>query len=146
MPITNYPFTLVGGKPRPVLPVILENPGNGRTYLTWALIDTGADSIVVPGFIAGNLAHDNNAPGVHSESCSGVGGNADTYYHTFRMRILSLDKQGEMTDKVAVSIKKRVFAVAPGLPIMLLGVDHFLAKYVLSVNYPKRIFSVKSDQ
>ena len=57
MPIVNYPFVVMSGigVPKPGLPVILTNPANGFSLDTWALIDTGADSTVIPEFIAKKL-------------------------------------------------------------------------------------------
>lgn len=51
MPIIDYPFVDLEGSPKPAVPVILTNPANAfATRPTWALIDTGADNTVVPGY------------------------------------------------------------------------------------------------
>lgn len=144
MPITDYPFVIHHGIPRPLLPVVLENPVGGRSCKTWALIDTGADSSAIPGFLAKELCHDITHEDVRKESCHGVGGAAFTYFHSFRLSVLGLDSNGETTEDVSIRINKREFGVAPDLHIMLLGVSDFLAKYLLSVNYPKKLFSVNS--
>jgi len=123
---------------------MLENPDNGQTLKTWALIDTGADSIVVPGFVAKILRHNVDHKSVKKVKCAGVGGSAETFYHTFRINVLSLSPSGVVSDKVAVKISKRELAVAPGLHVVLLGVNDFLGKYLLSIDYPKKMFSVKS--
>lgn len=145
MPIANYPFVQQGGKPRATLPVILENPDNGSKYPTWALIDTGADGIVVPGFIATHLGHNIDHESVKKAGCAGVGGPAETFFHSFRMSVLKIGKNGNVSNNnVAIKIHRREFAVSKDLHVMLLGVSDFLVKYVLSIDYPRQIFSIKS--
>jgi predicted aspartyl protease len=145
MPITNYPFVRQGGKPRASLPIILENPENGLRFQTWALIDTGADHIVVPSVIAELLGHNIHHKKVKKSVCQGAGGRAQTFYHSFRMFVLQIDNKGIIApNKAAIKIPKREFAVIQNLPIMLLGVRDFLEKYVLTIDYPQKTFSVKS--
>jgi len=77
MPIVNYPFVDISGTgSKPYLPVILTNPANGFSFATWALIDTGADSTVIPEFIAKKLYHNIKHKSVQTDSCLGVSGSA----------------------------------------------------------------------
>jgi hypothetical protein len=144
MPIVNYPFVYVQGSPKPALPVILQNPANGFEQLTWALIDTGADYTVIPEFIAKDLYHDITHASVKKSDCTGVGGIAITYQHTFRLRILESVGKGNISNKTVIQIRKRLFAVVQGLNTMVLGENDFLKKYILTIDYTKKLFSVRS--
>lgn len=143
MPIVDYPFIDINGSHRPALPVNLINPHNGFEYLTWALIDTGADATVIPGFVARqvyhNVRHRNVEAGIHW----GIGGTVTAYYHTFRLNILGVDRKRRVLQRTAIRMNKRLFAVIPDLHTMILGEADFLKKYVLTINYPKKIFSVR---
>lgn len=146
MPIVNYPFVDINGTgtPKPALPVVLTNPANGFDYSTWALIDTGADSTVIPEFIAKKLYHDIKHQNVQTDVCFGISGSATTYHHTFRLKVLGLNRKGDVLhNKVAIKMNKRLFPVIPGLHTMVLGEDDFLKKYILTINYPRKTFSLR---
>ena len=146
MPISNYPFVDINGTgiPKPALPVILINPANGFSQFTWALIDTGADSTVIPGFIAKALYHDITHRSVQRDVCLGISGTTITYHHTFRLRVLGLNRKGDVLhDKIAIKMNKRKFAVIQRLHQMVVGENDFLKRYNLTINYPKKIFSLQ---
>lgn len=109
------------------------------------MVDTGADNSVIPGFLAEKLYHDVDHESVRRGRSTGIGGQVDIYYHSFRICILGLDNRGTVTEDIAIKIHKREYAVVPELRVMLLGVSDFLTKYVLSINYPKKLFSVRSQ-
>lgn len=137
MPIANYPFVDISrtGVPKPGLPVILTNPANGFAFGTWALIDTGADNTVIPEFIAKKLYHDIAHKSVQTSACLGISGTATTYYHTFRLKVLGLNRKGEVLyNKIAIKRNKRLYAVIRGLHIMVIGENDFLKKYILTIN------------
>jgi hypothetical protein len=144
MPILDYPFVDIFGLPKPALPVVLENPANGFDHFTWALIDTGADYTVIPEFIAKNLYHNIRDKSVQTDICLGISGPATAYYHTFRLNVLGADQKGNISEKTVIRISKRLFAVVPHLHTMVLGERDFLKKYVLIINYPKKIFSIRT--
>jgi hypothetical protein len=143
MPIVEHPFVVIGGIPKPALFVKLINPANGFEYTTWALIDTGADYTVIPGHIAQQLYHDVRNKKVKMTWCTGIGGNAPTYHHTFSLRFFESDTKGNISKKVAIRINKRLFAVVEGLHTMVLGVGDFLKNYVLTIDYSRKVFSVR---
>lgn len=147
MPISNYPFRTAEeeglSSEKPVIPIIVYNPRNNFDFKTWALIDTGADTTVIPEHIAKAVYHDIRNPKVKRDRSFGIGGDIEVYMHTFSIDILYSDPTGNVNDsKVAIKISKRKFAVAPNLHIVILGED-FLKNYVLTINYPRRIFSIK---
>jgi hypothetical protein len=146
MPIFNYPFRIPPGYSvaKPVVPVIIVNPENGFDYSTWALIDTGADTTVIPEDIAKTLYHDVRNPRAKRDKTFGIGGEVDVYMHTFSIKILFSDPAGKIDhNRVAIKIPKRTFAVVPNLHIVILGEQDFLKNYVLTINYPRQIFSIK---
>ena len=144
MPIVDYPFVDLEGSPKPAIPVILTNPDNGFEYSTWALIDTGADATAIPEYIAKQVYHNVRHQSVKKDVHWGIGGTANVYYHTFRINVLKSDKKGNVdSQQTAIRINKRLFAVIPDLHIMVLGEDDFLKNYILTINYPRKIFSIR---
>jgi predicted aspartyl protease len=131
MPIRNYPFskTRPGDVPRPYLPVTLVNPATETQLKVMALIDTGADECALPASFAPILGHDLQTGQVRRINT----GNGVTmaYAHTLRIEI-----QGFATQNVLIDFM-------PNLQTPLLGVKSFLSHFVLTINYPKRIFSLK---
>lgn len=146
MPIANYPFVDINdtGVPKAALPVLLTNPANGFSQFTWALIDTGADSTVIPGFIATALYHDITHKSVRKDVCFGISGSTVTYNHTFRLKVLGLNGKGDVLyNKIAIKMNKRKFAVIQELHQMVVGENDFLKRYKLTINYPRKIFSLQ---
>ncbi len=140
MPITEYPFTVLtpGAPPRPMLPIRIHNPDTGMTYRTWGLIDPGADDCAIPAVIAPAIGHK-----LHAGKRSSIGtasGNATVYAHTTRVDILSIDNQVT----VVHSIPDTPVDFCPGLTTVLLGVANFLSGFVLTIDYPRQLFSIKT--
>jgi hypothetical protein len=126
--------------------IVLYNPHNNFDYKTWAIIDTGADTTVIPEYIAKSLYHDIRNPKVRRDTSFGIGGAVEVYMHTFSMEILYSDSAGKIDpNKVVIKIPPKKFPVVPDLHIVILGQNDFLKKYVLIVNYPRYIFSVKKS-
>lgn len=143
MPIIDYPFFEINGKPKPALCVKLINPENKIECKTWALIDTGADCTVIPKWIANDLDHILKHKDVKKDYCSGIGGGAISYQHTFGLEIFKSDKKGNLLKKPVITIKPRLYPVVEDCGIMILGMDDFLKNYTLIVNYPKQLFSLR---
>jgi len=142
MPIVNYPFRTHSAfsTPKPFLPIVITNPDNGFTFLTWAVIDTGADTSAIPEFIGKKLGHSITA--VKAETHSGIGGDAKAYYHRAQIEVLAIDSQGNVIDDNVLITVKRKIAIIPELRVTILGENDFLKHYLLTVDYPKQIFSL----
>ena len=140
MPIVEYPFTTLspGASPRPMLPIRIHNPDTGLIYRTWGLIDTGADDCAIPAAVAPVIGHQLNAG--NPSSIGTAGGNATVYAHITRIDILSI------TDHVTVvhSIQNTPVDFCPGLNTVMLGVANFLSNFVLTIDYPRQRFSIKT--
>jgi len=60
------------------------------------------------------------------------------------MEILYSDSAGKIDyNNVVIRIPEKTFPVVPGLHIVILGQNDFLKNYVLTINYPRQIFSIK---
>jgi predicted aspartyl protease len=131
MPIRNFPFTKTrpGDVPRPYLPVTLVNPDLGRCLTVLALIDTGADECALPAAFAKLLGHHLKA-GRPRRIATGNGVTL-AYAHVIRMEI-----EGFSTEDVEIDFMLH-------LRTPLLGVRSFLNNFLLSVDYPKRKFSLR---
>jgi len=130
MPVRDYPFSVVrpGDIARPYLPVTIINPDTGKELRVYALIDTGADECAFPASFASVLGHNLQAGQLRRIST----GNGITvaYSHTTRLAIEDFSTQDVLVDFM------------PNLSIPLLGVKSFLSNFILTVDYPNRIFSL----
>jgi len=138
MPINNFPFTEIGGgRSSPLLRIRIINPHTGLNFLTSGLIDTGADQCAIPALFAPILGHD---------FCAGspkkiTTGNGETvaYAHTTKFEILHPND-----DKMVIYTSENTpVDFLPNLSVVLLGVENFLGKFILNINYPKNTFSIK---
>lgn len=136
MPIRDFPFiSLYPGHPPNVwLPINITNPHTGLCVSTYGLIDTGAYSCAIPGFIAQNIGHDIRAG--RKKPGSGADGDFDGWEHQIEIDILS--QNGTVLHKINAGPTQ----VIERLPIVLLGVDKFLNDFHLQVHYPNRMFSI----
>jgi predicted aspartyl protease len=130
MAIRNYPFSIIrpGDISRPYLPVTILNPDTGKELKVYALIDTGADECAFPASFAPLLGHNLQAgqmKRVHT-------GNGITiaYSHTSRIIIEGFSTQDVLVDFM------------PNLNIPLLGVKSFLGNFILTIDYPNKLFSL----
>ena len=145
MPITNYPFVspVPTSMPKPSLPLKIVNPHNKQSLLTWGLIDTGADVSAIPEFIADQLCHDLSKG--KKQTNRAAGGKIDIYLHTFEFDILQFDRTGHIGDTIIRTPKRRI-AVVPGLTMVLLGERDFLSRYILTIDYPHKTFSLNKPK
>ena len=130
MPVRNYPFSVIrsGDLARPYLPVTIINPDTEKQVRVYALIDTGADECAFPGSFAPLLGHNLQAGQV--KRISAGNGITTAYSHTTRIIIEGFSTQDVLVDYM------------PNLNIPLLGVKSFLSNFILTVDYPNKIFSL----
>lgn len=146
MPTHSYPFvqsTNEDGRilrlPAPYLPVRVTNPHSGKSILTLALIDTGADGCVFPSSLAEVLDHSFQGAGVHSEEVTGVSGCANVYKHTFNLELLAPNMQ----DVFEVFTDVLVDCIDQQIP-PLLGVCNCLRHFKITIDYLNQITSVSN--
>jgi clan AA aspartic protease len=130
MSVRNCPFSVIrpGDIARPYLPVTIINPYTEKQINVYALIDTGADECAFPGSFAPLLGH--NLQAGQLKRISTGNGITTAYTHTTRIIIEGFSTQDVLVDFM------------PNLNIPLLGVKSFLSNFILTVDYPKKVFSL----
>jgi len=131
MELSNIPFTKLSSDdiPRPWLQVTIINPHTDKKVKVLGLIDTGADECALPASYAAILGHDLQA-GTAKEINTG-NGRTTAYSHTVRIEVPNLTTQDTLIDFM------------PNLYVPLLGVKSFLSNFILAIDYPKTVFSLK---
>ena len=139
MPLTDCPFTLYNGIYRPTLLIRIVNPHTGLSQRTYGLIDTGADECAIPASYAPLLGHNLKKGGIKRVNT----GNGITiaYVHTTRFDIFD-----PITGAVAYTVNDTPIDFLPNLHLVLLGVKSFLSNFLLHIDYPRRMFSVKKPK
>ena len=131
MSARQYPFYAArpGDLSRPYLPIRIINPDSGKELRVYALVDTGADECAFPASFAPVLGH--NLQAGQSRRISTGNGITVAYSHTTRIVIEDFSTQDVLVDFM------------PNLNTPLLGVKSFLGNFVLTVDYPNKIFSLR---
>lgn len=132
MEFINTPFIKLTPDdiPRPWLPVSIINPHTNSKIKVLGLIDTGADECALPARYASILGHNLEA-GFLKEINTG-NGKTVAYAHTVKIEVKDFIIQEALIDFM------------PNLYTPLLGVKTFLSNFILSVDYPKKKFSLTS--
>lgn len=143
MPINEYPFLRIapGHPPRPMLPIKIINPATGQSIITLGLIDTGADDCAIPASHADLLGHQLTAGSMKRVSTGN--GITNAYAHTTRIDILKIE--GEVPDicTAVYTIPDTPIDFMPNLNMILLGVNSFLSRFRLVIDYQSQRFSIK---
>lgn len=144
MPIIDYPFhrLVAAASPRAMLPIRVTNPATNLSIRSWGLIDTGADDCAFPAQYASILGH-NLLAGSQKEIGTG-NGITIAYAHTCRIDIYKVEPNGTASDTEIVHvIEDTSLDFMPNLNCILLGTRNFLSKFILTINYPRKIFSAR---
>lgn len=144
MPIQNYPFTLIASDiMRPMLWIRLSNPDYPKSSVRYsALVDTGADDCVFPAGVAIALGH--NLTSVTPKIIHGVNSASLSYPHTSTIEILGVDPDGLPTTDVLYTIVDTPIDYLVGCQNFLLGTRNFLSRFVLTIDYPRQVFSIRN--
>lgn len=130
MPIRDYPFSVLRPRDvaRPYLPITIINPDTNKQISVYALIDTGADECAFPASFAPLLRH--NLQAGQPKKISTGNGITIAYGHITRIVIEEFSTQDVLVDFM------------PNLNIPLLGVRSFLSNFILTIDYPNKVFSL----
>lgn len=130
MQLTDIPFRQLSQNdiPRPWLLVIIVNPHTNKKITVLALIDTGADECAIPATYAPLLGDDLMA-GKAKQVKTG-NGITTAYSHTTSIELGSFTARNVLIDFM------------PNPHIVLLGTKSFLSHFILTINYPRKIFSL----
>jgi len=115
--------------PRAYLPLIVANSKTKKSFSTYGIIDTGADECAFPPDIAKELGL--NLKEGKLKVINTGNGRFVAYSHK-----VSIDIQGFRLNNVVIDF-------LPNLHIPLIGVKSFLSKFILTINYPQKKFSLK---
>jgi predicted aspartyl protease len=128
----HVPFTKLSPSDisRPWLQVTIINPHSGNEVNVLGLIDTGADECALPAAYAEVLGHNLQA-GKHKEIRTG-NGITSAYAHTSQLKV------GDFP------VEKTLIDFMPNLSVPLLGTKNFLSRFILTIDYPKRIFTLET--
>jgi len=142
MPIKDYPFTTVAsGVSRPMLWIKVTNPTTHLGFFALAIVDTGADNCLFPAPIATYLGH--NLESVPPKIMKTASGSTFAYPHTSRVDILEMLPNGMYGTNILYSVPNTPIDFAKGCQFFLLGRRNFLNKFVLTIHYPRQIFSIR---
>lgn len=122
----------------------VTNPSTGQAAIFKALVDTGAYSCVFPANVAPYLGHELKS--VRPTTIQGVGSFAIAYPHTSRVKILEMLANYLPGNTVLYTIQDTPIDFVEGCSHFLLGVNNFLANFVLTVDYPRKVFSIRNPK
>ena len=112
------------------LPLRIRNPATDLALVTWGLVDTGADLTLLPAELAVRLGHK-----IKRGRTSITGGIEQTdllaYAHTFEIELLAANLK-----RVLWTTGPREFDCLDSNPPTLIGVEDFLHRFRLLVDYP----------
>lgn len=130
MLVKDYHFIKANSKDffRPYLPITIVNPENNKELNVYALIDTGAYDCALPASFAKPLGHVLERG--HARRIRTGNGLTRVYRHTVRIKAFGFSTEVLQLDFV------------PNLNVPLLGVKSFLSNFILTINYPKKSFSI----
>jgi hypothetical protein len=135
MPIHECPLTKnAGGSLVAYLPVTIVNPHTGQKLRTQGIIDTGADECAIPARAARIIGHKLKA-GTPSKVTTG-NGTAIAWSHTTIILVHHPETEEVIFNSLEVPIDYMK------VPSVLLGVRSFLNRFVFTVDYPRRVFSL----
>ncbi len=124
-----------------MLRIRIRNPHTGQHLSTVGLIDTGADECALPAEFAQILGHDLEAGQVkYIATGNGV---ATAFSHTCSIEILAPHPTGSAREGIVHMIEQAPIDFLPNLNTVLLGVGNFLGRFVLTVDYPRSMFSIR---
>lgn len=119
-----------------MLPIRIINPANGAVHRTIGMIDTGADECAIPAIYASMLGH-NLSLGKEKQIGTGNGPTI-SYSHTTTIEIFD-----PVTKKLSYTLRETPIDFLPNLTTVLLGARNFLSRFILTIDYPSKTFSIK---
>ena len=157
MPIQDYPFITVntdvvvpapligigGPNASPYLWLRITTPATHQAMIVAAGIDTGADALVAPADDAETLGHTLKATRPHPVKTGK--GLTHAYPHTAAVDVLGVLSSGHADESMTLySMPETVIYFTVGQKAYLIGQGSLLlSRCVLTIDYPKKRFSVR---
>lgn len=113
------------------LPIQIINPFTNNKIKVFGLLDTGADECALPARYAALLGH-NLESGNEKEINTG-NGITMAYSHTVDIKMYEF------------AIKNILIDFMPNLHTPLLGIKSFLSNFILTIDFPKKKFSLQTN-
>ncbi|MGR3318657.1 MAG: hypothetical protein ACUZ8O_09270 [Candidatus Anammoxibacter sp.] len=140
MPISDIPFSCLGGNIyRPILALRIINPHSKKSFKTFGIVDTGADECAIPASNAPLLGH--NLQEGNTKTINTGNGDTTAYAHTTKFEVYH-----PVSGKLLYAANDTPVDFLPNLNVVLLGAKNFLSRFVLTVDYPAKTFSIKHPQ
>ncbi len=108
-----------------------------------AVVDTGADECVFPGSIARHLGH-TLRNGLTRKTVRTASGRTWAYSHTSCIEVLSVRPDGLPGREVLHAQRETPVDFIDGRESFLLGAGNFLRSFVLEIDYPAEVFSLRN--
>ncbi len=146
MLIRNYPFIPLGSSaPRPMLWIRIFNPDIPNVGIqVLAIVDTGADNCSFPPPVAIQLGHVFES--VQRKPIETAAGITYAYPHTTSIQIMDQNPDGTCGSNVLYTIPRTLVDYTIGCKAFLLGRTQFLNKFVLKIDYPRQVFSIRRPE
>lgn len=143
MPVVEYPFVrpTPSSRLRPMLHVRIGNPLPQLHLDTVGLIDTGADECALPARFAELLGYDLHA-GKEKHIATG-NGVTTAYSHVCRLEVFGTLAFGHALENPVYVIEDTPVNFMLNVNTVLLGVGNFLSRFVLTLDYPNHVFSIR---
>lgn len=133
---------------RPALWIRVSNPHNpcfkNSGVITLGISDTGADCCTFPADMARQLGHDLEK--VNPIEFITAKGKTWAFPHTTRIDILDVQPGGKPGSNILYTIPNKLICYARGLHHCLLGRREFLNRFIVKIDYPQQIFSIRFPQ
>lgn len=151
MPIDMHPFLPLsqGAKEEPLVHIQIENPNDEsaeKIERELGLIDTGADWCYFPRSYAKKLNINLSRRNKMKRGVIAAGKKRKGWRHSVKLRVFvtqqTTPKPVFVVDTPVIDVEITVVFVH-NLKRAILGVRHFLGKYVFTINYNKRRFSMR---
>ncbi len=126
-----------------MLPIRIVNPDTGIGIPAWGLIDTGADDCAIPARFASMIGHNLQ---MGRERRVGTGNGVTTAYaHKTNIEIFKIEGDTVLENVIVENVTETPIDYMPNLDTVLLGVDKFLNRFVLQIDYPRCCFSIRGS-
>jgi hypothetical protein len=127
-----------------MLAIRIINPDTGLFIDTYGLIDTGADDCAIPASLAESLGHNLKAGKIKKIATGN--GLTNAYTHLCTIQIFDTMELERGNLKVVYSVPDTPFDFLPRLNCILLGTKSFMSKFILTIDYPGKTFSLRATR
>lgn len=144
MPIQQHPFTRISPNySRPMLWIRVANDhADVPPIVVKAVVDTGADECAFPASIAVHLGH-RLRKGLVRKTVRTASGKTPAFSHMSRVEVLSIREDGLPGTQVLYALREVPIDFIQGCESFLLGTRNFLKPFLLEINYPAEVFSIR---